>query len=164
MPLFLEQGTGIEPAFTAWEAVVLPIYEPCVTLWGYYTKAFLKKQGVFGGQCPLIIRAKCLACRHFPGPLGIVSAQGKSHAQGGNARIPHRTIDQPRRAAACCRRPDHPQVAGFCEEETGVRDFLSLRPFGPPPSSEGGSGGGKHPPYGIGGSTVISFVIRNDKL
>ena len=26
---FLEQGTGIEPAFTAWEAVVLPIYEPC---------------------------------------------------------------------------------------------------------------------------------------
>ncbi len=28
-PAFLEQGTGIEPAFTAWEAVVLPIYEPC---------------------------------------------------------------------------------------------------------------------------------------
>ena len=27
---FLEQGTGVEPAFTAWEAVVLPIYEPCV--------------------------------------------------------------------------------------------------------------------------------------
>ena len=27
--LFLEQGTGVEPAFTAWEAVVLPIYEPC---------------------------------------------------------------------------------------------------------------------------------------
>ena len=27
---YLEQGTGIEPAFTAWEAVVLPIYEPCV--------------------------------------------------------------------------------------------------------------------------------------
>ena len=26
----MEQGTGIEPAFTAWEAVVLPIYEPCV--------------------------------------------------------------------------------------------------------------------------------------
>ncbi len=25
----MEQGTGIEPAFTAWEAVVLPIYEPC---------------------------------------------------------------------------------------------------------------------------------------
>ena len=25
----LEQGTGVEPAFTAWEAVVLPIYEPC---------------------------------------------------------------------------------------------------------------------------------------
>ena len=29
---FLEQGTGIEPAFTAWEAVVLPIYEPCIQL------------------------------------------------------------------------------------------------------------------------------------
>ena len=28
--LYLEQGTGVEPAFTAWEAVVLPIYEPCV--------------------------------------------------------------------------------------------------------------------------------------
>ena len=26
---YLEQGTGVEPAFTAWEAVVLPIYEPC---------------------------------------------------------------------------------------------------------------------------------------
>ena len=29
MRFVLEQGTGIEPAFTAWEAVVLPIYEPC---------------------------------------------------------------------------------------------------------------------------------------
>ncbi len=29
----MEQGTGIEPAFTAWEAVVLPIYEPCVFIW-----------------------------------------------------------------------------------------------------------------------------------
>ncbi len=28
----MEQGTGIEPAFTAWEAVVLPIYEPCVVV------------------------------------------------------------------------------------------------------------------------------------
>ena len=28
--VLLEQGTGVEPAFTAWEAVVLPIYEPCV--------------------------------------------------------------------------------------------------------------------------------------
>ena len=27
--LFLEQDTGVEPAFTAWEAVVLPIYESC---------------------------------------------------------------------------------------------------------------------------------------
>ena len=29
--LGLEQDTGIEPAFTAWEAVVLPIYESCRT-------------------------------------------------------------------------------------------------------------------------------------
>ena len=28
----MEQGTGVEPAFTAWEAVVLPIYEPCIQL------------------------------------------------------------------------------------------------------------------------------------
>ncbi len=28
--VLLEQGTGVEPAFTAWEAVVLPIYEPCI--------------------------------------------------------------------------------------------------------------------------------------
>ncbi len=41
----LEQGTGIEPAFTAWEAVVLPIYEPCV--WGYYTRAKWKFQPFF---------------------------------------------------------------------------------------------------------------------
>ena len=28
----MEQDTGVEPAFTAWEAVVLPIYESCVYL------------------------------------------------------------------------------------------------------------------------------------
>ena len=28
--LLLEQDTGVEPAFTAWEAVVLPIYESCI--------------------------------------------------------------------------------------------------------------------------------------
>ena len=27
--LFLEQGTGVEPALTAWEAAVIPIYQPC---------------------------------------------------------------------------------------------------------------------------------------
>ena len=27
--ILLEQDTGVEPAFTAWEAVVLPIYESC---------------------------------------------------------------------------------------------------------------------------------------
>ena len=41
----MEQGTGIEPAFTAWEAVVLPIYEPCI--FPYYSKAHRKKQPLF---------------------------------------------------------------------------------------------------------------------
>ena len=27
---FLEQGTGVEPASAAWEAAVLPMYEPCI--------------------------------------------------------------------------------------------------------------------------------------
>ena len=27
----MEQDTGVEPAFTAWEAVVLPIYESCIS-------------------------------------------------------------------------------------------------------------------------------------
>ena len=27
----MEQDTGVEPAFTAWEAVVLPIYESCAS-------------------------------------------------------------------------------------------------------------------------------------
>ena len=26
----MEQGTGVEPAWLAWEARVIPIYEPCV--------------------------------------------------------------------------------------------------------------------------------------
>ena len=26
----LEQGTGVEPASAAWEAAVLPMYEPCM--------------------------------------------------------------------------------------------------------------------------------------
>ena len=41
---YLEQGTGIEPAFTAWEAVVLPIYEPCVPQ--HCTTAGRKKQPI----------------------------------------------------------------------------------------------------------------------
>ena len=28
---FLEQGTGVEPALTAWEAAVIPIYQPCTS-------------------------------------------------------------------------------------------------------------------------------------
>ena len=31
---FLEQGTGVEPALTAWEAAVIPIYQPCNLLTG----------------------------------------------------------------------------------------------------------------------------------
>ena len=27
----LEQGTGVEPALTAWEAAVIPIYQPCIS-------------------------------------------------------------------------------------------------------------------------------------
>ena len=45
-PCLVEQGTGIEPAFTAWEAVVLPIYEPCVGM-QYYSIADWKIQVLF---------------------------------------------------------------------------------------------------------------------
>lgn len=41
----LEQDTGVEPAFTAWEAVVLPIYESCMC-W-YYSRGKGKKQPLF---------------------------------------------------------------------------------------------------------------------
>ena len=34
---FLEQGTGIEPALTAWEAAVIPIYQPCERC--YYSRS-----------------------------------------------------------------------------------------------------------------------------
>ena len=46
---FLEQDTGVEPAFTAWEAVVLPIYESCVSC-GYYSKENWKIQPLFVGR------------------------------------------------------------------------------------------------------------------
>ena len=47
----MEQDTGVEPAFTAWEAVVLPIYESCV-LCGYYSIGEWKIQVFFvGGMC-----------------------------------------------------------------------------------------------------------------
>ena len=44
---FLEQDTGVEPAFTAWEAVVLPIYESC--MWGYYSRLVVEIQPFFVG-------------------------------------------------------------------------------------------------------------------
>ena len=40
---FLEQGTGIEPASSAWEADVLPMYEPCK--WSYHTTLYCLLQG-----------------------------------------------------------------------------------------------------------------------
>ena len=39
----LEQGTGIEPASSAWEADVLPMYEPCK--WSYHTTLYRLLQG-----------------------------------------------------------------------------------------------------------------------
>lgn len=44
----LEQDTGVEPAFTAWEAVVLPMYESCVQV--HYSRAAGKKQPFFVGK------------------------------------------------------------------------------------------------------------------
>ena len=41
--LFLEQGTGVEPALTAWEAAVIPIYQPCD--WMEYIIFFVSFQG-----------------------------------------------------------------------------------------------------------------------
>ena len=37
----LEQDTGVEPAFTAWEAVVLPIYESCIGMYLQLTGAII---------------------------------------------------------------------------------------------------------------------------
>ena len=45
--LVLEQDTGVEPAFTAWEAVVLPIYESCIAWCGYYIRGKWKIQPLF---------------------------------------------------------------------------------------------------------------------
>ena len=41
----MEQDTGVEPAFTAWEAVVLPIYESCER--EYYSRCEWKIQHFF---------------------------------------------------------------------------------------------------------------------
>ena len=57
---FLEQDTGVEPAFTAWEAVVLPIYESC--MWLYYSKGRGKKQPFFVESFLLQGRHKSLPC------------------------------------------------------------------------------------------------------
>ena len=48
----MEQGTGIEPAFTAWEAVVLPIYEPCI-IEGIITKGHGKSNHFLSIDPPL---------------------------------------------------------------------------------------------------------------
>ena len=39
----MEQGTGVEPALTAWEAAVIPIYQPCEH-WEYII-SFMSFQG-----------------------------------------------------------------------------------------------------------------------
>ena len=48
----MEQGTGVEPASAAWEAAVLPMYEPCrFSLFdvsgGYYSRPLCKMQQKF---------------------------------------------------------------------------------------------------------------------
>ena len=44
----MEQGTGVEPALTAWEAAVIPIYQPCVSNCELdYNRVFLQMQGEF---------------------------------------------------------------------------------------------------------------------
>ena len=37
-PLLLEQVTGIEPAYSAWEADTLPLSYTCLVLYNYNTK------------------------------------------------------------------------------------------------------------------------------
>lgn len=46
---FLEQGTGVEPASAAWEAAVLPMYEPCGSGLGYHI-IFSSKMQPFSGE------------------------------------------------------------------------------------------------------------------
>ena len=69
----LEQDTGVEPAFTAWEAVVLPIYESCMC-W-YYSRAREKKQ-------PLFVEA---GIRQPMPPVG--------NHPGKNRKIPEKVLD-----------------------------------------------------------------------
>ena len=52
---FLEQDTGVEPASSAWEADVLPMYESCVAwilrgVLGYHSIFFAKKQPFSGEE------------------------------------------------------------------------------------------------------------------
>ncbi len=70
----LEQGTGVEPAFTAWEAVVLPIYEPCIQLSVLYqnqkeiSSPFCQKIKIFFIFFMSMIRQKIhLGCREYRG-------------------------------------------------------------------------------------------------
>ncbi len=49
---FLEQGTGVEPALTAWEAAVIPIYQPCEH-WEYII-SFMSFQGEIFMLCQIL--------------------------------------------------------------------------------------------------------------
>ena len=60
----MEQGTGIEPAFTAWEAVVLPIYEPCVKV--IIAESFGKFKFFLSKSSPLFSRVLFRFSRTYP--------------------------------------------------------------------------------------------------
>lgn len=64
---FMEQGTGVEPAFTAWEAVVLPIYEPCACD-GHYSRDRRKFQPLFVESLGFLSR------RDAASPLPLIAA------------------------------------------------------------------------------------------
>ena len=83
----MEQGTGIEPAFTAWEAVVLPIYEPCVSIGAIIAKKNKKFKSFLSG-------VKNTVHNLTTQQIGIVNAQ----PSGGNV------------GAAICRPPENIHV------------------------------------------------------
>ena len=76
----MEQGTGIEPAFTAWEAVVLPIYEPCKC--PYYNRPTPKKQPPFCGSIPTK-NAPARCCVHIARFAEFIPQRHTKSAPGG---------------------------------------------------------------------------------
>ena len=51
---FMEQGTGVGPALTAWEAAVIPIYQPCKIQCAYYSRSAAILQQVFCRRFPFL--------------------------------------------------------------------------------------------------------------